>query len=294
MHEDGNGLYGYLKSNLTADSLKELSLKIIEAYKSRDMLRLRLFAESVLQQPVQPEEKGNRLFLKLIKYFHPDRLNFILNDIEQAFRSKDTSKLRFYKDLLSADMSVERAYAQRLELELPEVYRYSEDDVGYSVSDEGDMPLDEYQSEVEEQFDILRAVKTAYLGNLELALDPSDLSSFEGDLDLSDFNVYELDGLQYCRNITSLNLSHNHISSIYHIQYLNFLEELFISNNHISDLEYLRGLSNLEIIDLSNNEVEDISTLLDLENLQFVNLENNPIGTRDLIDKLAETAVVVA
>jgi len=293
MDENWEDVYGYVKSKLTAESLKELSLKLIEAYKSKDILKLRLFAESIHEDPPASDEGGSKLFLKLIKHFHPDRLNYFLNDVDDSLNRKDFEKLRFYKNLLSTDLRVDKAYERLFEFDPSEIYRYDEEDFGYSVSDISLSDFEDDLHEVEELFDVIGAVKTAYLGNLDVSLEPEDMASMEGELDLSDFNLYDLEGIQYCRHITGLNLSNNHISNISHIQHLHYLEELFISDNHIINITYLKGLSNLKILDLANNEIEDLSPLLDLENLEFVNLESNPIADRSLIEELGERCVVV-
>jgi hypothetical protein len=218
-------------------------------------------------------------------------LNYFLKDIEDAYVRGDIEKLDFYRNLITAGLSVDRAYERRYDLSVSETYRYDEMDIGFSVSDENEEP-DAFH-DVEEEFDILRAVKTAYLGNLDFALEPQDLASLSGDLDLSDFNIHDLEGLQYCSNVTRLNLSNNCISSIRQIQHLIHLEELFISHNNISSIGHLKDLSNLMIIDLSNNEIDDPNPLLELENLQFINLEKNPLTDGKVIRVLMERCVVV-
>jgi hypothetical protein len=284
-------MYHFLKTHLNAESLKELSLIIIDAYRSRNRLKLKLFAESISHGAPVEDEDDNRLFLRLIKHFHPDRLNYFLKDIESAFVAGDIEKLGFYHNLITAGLSVDRAYARRYDLCFSETYRYDEMDFGFSVSEE-DEGSDE-RDDVEEEFDILRAVKAAYLGNLDFVLAPEDLASMSGDLDLSDFNIHDLEGLQYCCNVTRLNLSNNRIYSIRQIRHLVHLEELFISNNSIAGIGPLKGLSNLMIVDLSNNEIDDPSPLLELENLQFVNLENNPLADSEVVEMLMERCVVV-
>jgi hypothetical protein len=293
MDEHGEAIYRYLKVNLTAESLKELSLKLIEAYKAKNVLKLKLFAESIFQDTPSDDVGGSRLFLRLIKYFHPDRLNYFLKDIDESYACMNFEKLRFYRNLLSADLRADQAYAERFDIDPQEIYRYAEDDFGYGMSDTVTEDLGEDLYETAERFDIFDAVKSTYLGNLDVHLAPEDLFFLEGELDLSDFNLYDLEGLQYCRNITSLNLSHNNLSNLSHLQDLHFLEELFISHNSIMSVEWLKGLSNLKIIDLSNNEVEDIRPLLLLERLEFINIQHNPISDRRAVQELSERCVII-
>jgi hypothetical protein len=288
MSDDRDDVYRYLLTQLTSERLKELSQKIIDAYKSGNHVKLRLYADSLFQDV---EEKEPRLFIRLIKYFHPDRLNSLLQDVENSYARDDMQKLLFYKNLISADQYVTEAQALRFSVDDTEEYLYDRGDFGYHVSE--DDVFEDDLHEVEEIFDILHAIKTRYLGNLDLSLDLLDLMTLEGNLDLSDFNLHDLEGLQYCRNITSLDLSNNRISDIANIQNLQYLEELFISCNSISNIEYLAALTHLAIADLSNNCIEDISPLLTLENLKFINLQKNPVSSKILIEELEEKTVVI-
>jgi hypothetical protein len=293
MDEQSEAIYRYLKVNLTADSLKELSLKLIEAYKAKNVLKLKLFAETIFQDAPSDDVGGSRLFLRLIKFFHPDRLNYFLKDIEESYASMDFEKLTFYRNLLSADLKADQAYARRFDIDPQEIYRYDEEDFGYGMSETAAEDVEDDLYETAERFDIFDAVKSTYLGNLDVHLAPEDLFFLEGELDLSDFNLYDLEGLQYCRNITSLNLSNNHLSNLSRLQDLHFLEELFISYNAITSVDWLKGLSNLKIVDLSNNEIEDIRPLLLLERLEFINIQHNPISNRRAVQELGERCVII-
>ena len=75
-------MYGFLKSQFTPLRLKELSLGIIEAYKSKDWTKIQLYADSVFGNSGHGDFEGSKLFLKLIKFFHPDRINFLVKDVE--------------------------------------------------------------------------------------------------------------------------------------------------------------------------------------------------------------------
>jgi len=278
--------YDYLKSNLTVLKLQELSLAIIDAYKSRDRLKLQLYGDTLFPDEVF-EVGENRLFLKLIKHFHPDRLNVIRKEIESAFRESDAERLLFYRKLLSADSEVDRQYVRRFEIDSPEVHVYGHDDIGMHPMDEGDV------HDAESGFDFISAVKAAYLGNLDLTIGPEDLMCLEGDLSLPDLGLESLDGVEYCRNITSLNISYNRIRDLSPLRDLTYLEEFLAAGNVIDSLDALGYLSALEIIDLSKNEVEDPAPLLDLEHLGFVDLRENPVQDSDAVRRLEESGVVV-
>ncbi len=216
-----------------------------------------------------------------------------INDIKNCYSKNNLGRLVLYKNLLTADTLVTEAYTERFNLDITEMYHYGEEDFRDYMPNTFESSHEEDPREIEEYNDFLTAINCEYIGSLDCSLDLNDLASIEGEVSLTDYNIHDLEGVQYCRKITGLNLSNNCISSIYHIQFLEYLEELFLSNNVISHIEYLRGMHSLQIIDLSYNAVEDISPLLHLESLKFVNLEKNPVQNPHLIQKLEANFVVI-
>ncbi len=213
-------------------------------------------------------------------------LNYIQKDIEIAFNRNQMGRLEFYKNLLSADKKIKipgSTKSQRttggseFKYARNEEFQFDTRDFGYSVSGSYEGTGDSIIDEVEEEFDFINALKASYMGNNDLQLGIADLKSMEEELVLCDYGISELNGLQHCVNITSLNLSYNNILNIYEIKYLSALRELFLSNNCISNIDYMENLSSLEIIDISCNEIENIDVFLSLDNLKFADLRNNPL-----------------
>lgn len=295
-------LYYRLKEALTSRKLEELSIKIIDAHRGKKEALLRLYADSLFPEDRGKQGSGIRLFTKLIKHVHPDKLPFIRKQLEAAFEQDDFKLLDFYNKILFAETEIKKQYGERFDFDYYEEYRYDEDEYGrdhyddlydedydeeFSVRGSGFDGDEEPEPEEDDGFtadikglremDFLDALKLELLGNLNLGLDPGDLQSLEGELDLRDYGLRNLEGLQYCRNITVLDLSGNALNSLYELSSLTYLTELYLSCNAINDLEPLSGLANLEILDLSGNDVEDLSPLLSLENLSFADLRGNPV-----------------
>ena len=275
-------IYLFLMKHLTAENLQETSLRIIDAYKKHDTALLQSYAEQLHIQAGANHERKNSLFLKLIKYFHPDRLSFFQMDVERCFKAGQHERLAFYKNLLTAKQGVENRLAGRFEYSKEEEYHFNDQDFGYSVHGSENSDEDAFINEVEVEMDFLHALKSAYMGNLDLHIDHAELESIEGDLTLCDYGISDLEGLQYCRHIGSLNLSYNRISSVYELKHLTDLRELFLNSNCISNIEYLENLSCLEIADLSNNEIENGSALLRLDSLRFLDIRNNPLDLQTI------------
>jgi hypothetical protein len=286
-------IYLFLKKHLTAENLQEISLRLIEAYKHKNTLLLQSYAEQIHLETENFSDNDNRLFLKLIKHFHPDRLGFLRLDIESSYKEKKHERLVFYRDLLTAKQCVEIRRARRFAYTPEEEHRYDAQDIGYSVRADGDSMEDEWISEVEVEMDFLHALKSAYLGNLDLHIDHAELETLEGDLTLSDYGIADLDGLHYCRYVSSLNLSYNRISSVYELRHLTELKELYLNNNCIVNIDYLEMLSSLEILDLSNNEIENGQVLSKLHNLRFLDIRNNPLDHHSIAPLLTHEDLVV-
>jgi len=291
-------LYSEIKQKLTETHLKELTSTILDAYKSGNQVKMKMYADALFEDEKHADVPLNRVFVKLIKIIHPDRFAAHLHSIEQAFEEKNHKKLSFYHSMLCIQTRAEKIQESRFSYEFTEEYRYGEEDFGYPGPDgcgidPGEEPAagDEGFSTVD--FDFIHALKAEYLGNLSYVLSPADLAAFEGELNLAGYGFEDTEGLQYCRNITRLNLSGNALSNLFDLRGLLYLSELFLGNNNIVDIEDLKELENLEIVDLSCNEIEEIDVLLSLGNLQFADLRGNPVRDRKVLEELTRRGVVV-
>jgi len=98
------------------------------------------------------------------------------------------------------------------------------------------------------------------------------------ELDASNQDITELDGIELCTNLTGLNLRYNHTHDIGHLRSLAKLKWINLQNNSIDSLEPLKDLKNLEHLTLSGNWLNDIYPLQDLNNLQELALDSNRIS----------------
>ena len=105
-------------------------------------------------------------------------------------------------------------------------------------------------------------------------------------LDLSDYGVQNLTGLEFAINLEVLNLENSQIASISPLKNLTKLRELnlgknttnYFHKNKISDISPLENLTNLTSLVLENNKVSDISSLKNLTKLSELNLNDNQIA----------------
>jgi len=96
-------------------------------------------------------------------------------------------------------------------------------------------------------------------------------------LNLSNKNIIDIEGLQYCTRLYSLSLDNNDITDISPLSNLTNLIELSLNGNNISDISPLSDLSNLKYLYLDGNDISDISPLSDLSNLTVLSLTYNNI-----------------
>ena len=141
-------------------------------------------------------------------------------------------------------------------------------------------------------------------------------------LDASGHNISHLGGIEYLRDLVSLNLENNKVENLKPLRNLNKLSRLNISYNQITDLEsvnfealqelplrrlnlshnrvvtaegdilsitdmrVLMPFSSLERLDLSGNLITDITPLRKLKNLNVLNLRDNRISDIDVLKNL--------
>ncbi|HRU40316.1 MAG TPA: leucine-rich repeat domain-containing protein, partial [Candidatus Goldiibacteriota bacterium] len=98
------------------------------------------------------------------------------------------------------------------------------------------------------------------IGKSEGEITASDLIGLT-DLNAGFLNIFSLEGIQYCADLTFLSIAFNNVLSISPLAGLTGLESLNLALNNISDIGPLAGLLNLKYLYLSGNEVSDISSL---------------------------------
>jgi len=96
-------------------------------------------------------------------------------------------------------------------------------------------------------------------------------------LDASGRSISNLEGIQYCTDLTDLNLANNHIADISAFSALTSLTRLQMRNNQIVDVSALSGLTNLRDLWLERNLIADITALSGLTSLTYLDLGYNPI-----------------
>lgn len=96
-------------------------------------------------------------------------------------------------------------------------------------------------------------------------------------LNLHGRELFDLTGLEYCKNLIEFTCDWSSISDLTPLKKLVKLEKISLHANKISDISVLKNLINLEYLNLDNNNISDISALKDLVNLEQLMLSDNNI-----------------
>ncbi len=106
--------------------------------------------------------------------------------------------------------------------------------------------------------------------------------------------LYNLDVMRGLWNLTSLDVSSNHIESISAITIFPGLIELNISGNRLKNLNGIENLNKLEYLDLSGNFITDYSPLHSLKNLKKLKLPHSisPSQMEGILIKLPEIILI--
>lgn len=111
----------------------------------------------------------------------------------------------------------------------------------------------------------------------------------EWQTDISEeMQITDLGGLEYFKNLKSLNLSSNAITDISLLAGLTKLNSLSLSGNPVADISPLSGMTNLEKLSLSGCAAEDYSLLGSLTNLKVLLLDDSTITDISVLSGLTK------
>lgn len=291
-------LYGKLISAYTKDKLQQLSVQLIDAYKTEKREIINRFAKRIMINPEDYRNNSNKLFMKIIFFYHPDKFNSIINNINHHYKERNYDELvKYARYIALPEYYSDPKNSKRYEYEYKEELRYGREDFGYS---EQEYTRNDFYNFTEndsdwnnEEYGFIEAVKSMMYGNMDVEFLAKDLYYLEGELDLSYSDIEDLNGVEYCVNVASMDLSGNSISNIYSLQSLPYLQSLYLAHNQIYVIGPLAELTPLKFLDLSYNEIENIEVLLKLPDLEYVNLIGNKITENKVIEILRERSVIV-
>lgn len=291
-----NELYFELKNIYTEENLNKITRKIITAYRNKEFDYIQHLNQKLGELVQIDDSSFNRAFSKLIMLYHPDKLKYYQNEIENYYHNGKEIELNQFSHIFvvlkNLNYIPNRKTIDKIQNSArPEDYGYEVDINDFDNIVDSNGFEQEYFSEGL-NFDFLSALKIREFNNLDFDIQSYHLESLVGDLNFVKCNITDLAGIENCINISSLDFSNNEIVDITNLGFLTLLKEIYLHKNEIYSVDGLSNLHKLRILDLSFNNINDISPLFELSNLQYLNVIGNQIPL-DQTEEFSKTGRII-
>ncbi|NJK96567.1 MAG: hypothetical protein HC905_18075 [Bacteroidales bacterium] len=276
----GNELYKKLKESYTGVNLNHITATIIDLYKTKQYSSIRQISKIVSEFTEIPDNNIGKCFSRLIMIYHPDKEVLYNQEIDKFYHSGNFESMNQYAHILIIK-DIDNLSAAGVEIDddidySPEyVWDYDREGFEYFDSEEEAESYEDTDFFAEEN-SFYNAVKRKVYGSMKVDLPSYYLEDFE-DIEMAEYEIENLEGIEYCIHAAVIDLSKNQITDISQLYHLDKTEELYLADNQIGYIDALSNLRNLRVVDLSNNYIDDISPLFELEYLEYVNVMGNKI-----------------
>lgn len=267
-------LEAYSESNLN-----KIARNLIRLYKEKEFEKLNIISGMItewVEIVIEPDGKG---FAKIISLYHPDRGHHYRDLINTATKHQDTSTLsRFEHIFVIQDIEEIAASIESYEdIDYHPEYEWDVKDSGFSYFHvKKKKPRARSGKANAGGYTFYDAVKIRQYGDTDTEFPTYYLEEMD-EIELSESEIDDLDGVEYCIHTVSLDLSFNRIYDLSPLANLGCLQELNLSNNRIEYIDDISNLQQLKSIDLSNNRIDDAAPLLEIETLEYADLTGNKI-----------------
>ncbi len=277
-------LHKKLRSCYTLDHLHTITAKIIHLHQNKQYAAIHEIMNIVAGYTHEKEETSTKAFYTLMMIYHPDRINHHLAEIEKLYAAHDANRLNRYMHIVPVLEFVPTLVVRpTADTASTEQYAWDSTADGFTYRNEdGESDIGADETEPDEfgnaaaDTDFFSVFKRIIYGPEIIELPVHYLEDIDT-LELSGYEITDLDGIRYCKDLLTLDLSNNAIIDISELAHLDRLTELYCSDNHIGYIDALSYLKHLRIVDLSNNTISDLSPLFELERLEYVNIVGNTI-----------------
>lgn len=275
-------------------NLNKISRNLIRLYKEKEFEKLNIISGMLsewVEIVIEPDGKG---FSKIISLYHPDRGEYFRGLIIESTRQNDHSTLEKFRHIFVIqnieEISANIESYEDIDYE-PE-YVWDLKDSGFSYfQDKKKKHRNKVQKSKSEGYSFYEAMQIRQYGDTDTNFPTYYLEDMD-EVELSESEIDDLDGVEYCMHTISMDLSGNSITDLSPLASLERLQELNLSNNQIGYIDALGNLWQLKSIDLSNNSIDDISPLLEIETLEYANLTGNKVVLSQ-IQELRDLGVTV-
>lgn len=273
------------------ENLKKISAQLIQAHR-RDHapLIVSYLAQAHLDTPGL---SASGMFMKAIQFYHPDRLNQIWEEGQAVRDAQGPESFESWKKIYLPQETDVGGLKSEVQIFTADPGDEGTEDEENFTENWGPEEEDPQEDECLQGRDFLTAVQAKLYEELGIFPSPDDLEDLENELNLEGENIINLEGVEFCGQISSMNLAGNRISDISALGKLTNLVRLDLSDNLIKNADDLQTLTKLRELDLSLNEVGHPAFLLKLPALAYVNLAGNPLASSTILAALRNRSVIV-
>jgi hypothetical protein len=267
-------------------NLNKIAQNLIRLYKDKQFEKLNIISGLIsewVEIVIEPDGKG---FSKIISLYHPDHGDFYRSLISTAVKIQDEQILSSLKHVFVIQEIEEiTANIESYEdIDYHPEYEWDAKDTGFSYfQDKKKKTRNKPRKATSFGYSFYDAIKIRQYGHTDTEFPTYYLEDMD-EIELSDSDIDDLDGVEYCIHTQVLDLSFNRITDISPLVNLLLLKELNLSNNKIGYIDALSNLQYLQNIDLSNNSIDDIMPLFEIETLKYVDLTGNKIHPNQLLE----------
>ena len=297
-------LHNELLEAYSVNNLNTISLTLINLFKNQQFTVLQKISDIIRDYTDVRISNDGKGFSRFMMLYHPDRAMFHVTEINKLAAENNYDDLLKYAHILKLESINEIAATIDSfdDIDYSPVYDWDMSDLadeGFRIfdlndlSERGNDPAERVKPGMvhESSCSFFDALKIRDFGDPEADFPLDYLEEME-ELEMSSFGINELDGIQFCIHVRTIDLSNNMISDLFPLMGLKEIEDLDLSDNEIGFIDDIGNLKRLKSVILANNYIEDISPLFELDDLEYVDLAGNKIDPGQ-IDTLFEMGVTV-
>lgn len=278
-------LHQKLLEAYTVNNLNNISLTLITLFRNRQYSVLQKISEIISDFVAVKIAETGKGFSKLMMLYHPDRAGHHINEINRLRDQGNFDGLLEYSHILKLERIEEIAaslYSYE-DIDYAPVYEWDFETEGFTIINDI-QPVEIVRTKTQTKligYAFYDAIKIREYGHTDVEYPSFYLEDIE-EFELSSSDINDLDGVQFCTNAKTIDVSNNRISDLTPLTCLTNLEELNLSDNKIGYIDALSNLVNLKSVQLSDNFIEDVSPLFGLEKLEYVDLSGNKVDAEQI------------
>lgn len=275
-------------------NLNKIARNLIRLYKEKEFEKLNIISGMIsewVEITIEPDGKG---FSKIISLYHPDRGEFYRDKIAELARLNNLATLEKFRHIfVIQDIEEIAANIESFEdIDYHPEYEWDASSTGFGYHhDKRKKSPRKQQPKHFDGYTFYEAMQIRQYGDTDTSFPTYYLEDMD-EVELSESEISDLDGAEFCVHTISMDLSGNLIADLSPLSSLHGLQELNLSGNKLSYIDALSNLQQLRSVDLSNNEIDDISPLFELAALEYADLTGNRVSQAQ-IRELRELGVSV-